>query len=394
MNPDEYSLGIAIGSLESVEPLEKVTWLKVQEATSNDSELILLMKSINVGHLPQEGDGLQGVLKYKRVFDDLSIVDSVIMYKDRIVMPSSLRPYLLQTLHAAHQGVSSMIARASTSIYWPGINEDVGRMRERCEDCNVRAPSQPSAPPTPLVHPRYPFQQICADYFHYEGNNYLAMVDRYSNWPSVFKSESGEGSRQFIKVLKSHCEIFGIPEELSSDGGPEFTSYETQKFFKNWGIRHRMSSVGFPHSNCRAELAVKTIKRMLMNNVSASGALDTDKFRRALLQYKNTPDKDTKLSPVQIVFGRPIRDFLPNHPKKYEPASVWSLTAEKREAALAKRHATERERLEEHTKKLPALKIGDSVYIQNQAGNFPLRWDKSGVIIEVRNFDQYRVEVD
>ena len=30
----------------------------------------------------------------------------------------------------------------------------------------------------------------------------------------------------------------GVPKELSSDGGPEFTARETEDFFKRWGIHH------------------------------------------------------------------------------------------------------------------------------------------------------------
>ena len=61
--------------------------------------------------------------------------------------------------------------------------------------------------------------------------------------------------------------------ELSSDGGPEFIAKETESFLKRWGVRHRLSSVAFPSSNGRAELAVKLTKRLLMNNVSTNGDL-------------------------------------------------------------------------------------------------------------------------
>ena len=52
------------------------------------------------------------------------------------------------------------------------------------------------------------------------------------------------------------------------------------------------------------------------------------------------------------------------------------------------------ERWIEHTRSLPPLSVGDHVRIQNQVDNCPLRWDKTGVIIEVRQFYQYVVRVD
>ena len=51
------------------------------------------------------------------------------MYGSRIVIPASLRREVLECLHAAHQGVSGMKARASNSVYWPGIAADIASRR-------------------------------------------------------------------------------------------------------------------------------------------------------------------------------------------------------------------------------------------------------------------------
>ena len=57
------------------------------------------------------------------------------------------------------------------------------------------------------------------------------------------------------------------------------------------------------------------------------------------------------------------------------------------------RHAKEVEALLPHTKKIPPLKVGNSVRIQNQTGNAPRRWNKCGQVIEVRQNDQYAIKV-
>ena len=206
-----------------------------------------------------------------------------------------------------------------------------------------------------------------------------------------------EGSNKaddLIKILRSFFTTFGIAEELATDGGPQFTAEATKAFLKSYQCKHRISSVGNPHSNCRAEVAVKTVKRMLMANTSPTGSLDVDTFKRAMLVYRNSIDPETKTSPACMLFGRPVRDAIPAPLGKYCPHPTWRETLINREKALARRHNREREKWEQHTKQLPPLKIHDHVYIQNIIGNHPLRWERTGVVVECKPHNQYLIRTD
>ena len=98
----------------------------------------------------------------------------------------------------------------------------------------------------------------------YMGINYLVFVDRYSNWPIVFLKENGRAA-DLIHCLRHISTTFGTPEELTTDGGPQFTT-GLPHILSSWGVHHRLVSVGNTHANPRAEISVKTIKRMLMVN--------------------------------------------------------------------------------------------------------------------------------
>ena len=206
--------------------------------------------------------------------------------------------------------------------------------------------------------------------------------------------QSRDGSPGLVKNLRETFVTYGIADELSPDGGPEFTAEATQQLMSNWIVRHRLSSVALAHSNGRTELVVKTCKRMLMDNTGPNGEINLDKFRRGMLQNGNTPDSDTGLSPVQIIFGRSIKDFISILPGSNRPHNTWIETSRAREGARPARNVKKAERLIEHTVRLQPLKVDNRVFIQIQTGNNPLRWDRTGLVIEVKQFDQYAVRVD
>ena len=95
-----------------------------------------------------------------------------------------------------------------------------------------------------------------------------------------------------------------------------------------------------------------------------------------------------------MVFGRAMRDFLPSLPHKYEPAKDWVVTQEYRERTLALKREADRERWSRRTKDLEMLEVGTPVLIQNQTGNNPTKWDKTGVVLENKPHSQVLVRVD
>ena len=142
-----------------------------------------------------------------------------------------------------------------------------------------------------------------------------------------------------VSCLINCFSCYGVPVELSSDGGPEFTATSTESFLKRWGVSHRVSSAHHAQSNGRAEVAVKTVKRLLRSNTGPSGSLDTEKFLTTMLQFRNTPDPECRLSPAQVLFGRPLCDSLAfvNRLEKYSNPHVrpiWREAWQEKEAAL------------------------------------------------------------
>ena len=118
----------------------------------------------------------------------LYIGNGVVLYKDRVIVPGSLRKAVLDTLHSAHQGVSAMESRAQAMVFWPGITNDIHRVRNECYDCNKNAPTQPPQPTEHVSPPTAPFQQVFADFFDFAGRHYLVVGDRLSGWSEIYST--------------------------------------------------------------------------------------------------------------------------------------------------------------------------------------------------------------
>ena len=371
------------------EGVRSLTWSDVVQAAIPDEECASLVRQIEIG-FPEERDAVPNEIRqFWAMRDDLYVVQNVPFRGRRMLVPKSLRPQVLEGLHAAHQGVNGMLANARERLFWPGLDAAVRLTRAQCRQCNEHSPSQAREPAIETVEPDIPFQQVVMDLFDLAGHQFLVYADRYSGWVEVVKLRTAT-FKNMQQILLRWFSTFGVPEELSTDGGPPFNSNEYTVFLRTWGIRKRMSSAYFPQSNGRAEAVVKSAKRILLGNINpATGQIETDEATRALLLHRNTPAQDTGISPAVSLYGCPLKDHLPHYDRAFR--KEWQMIADAREVALGKRHM--RPHMLEG-RELECLQIGDAVQIQNQHGNRPNQWHSTGVIVEALPFRQYRVVVD
>ena len=246
---DDSEKQMVAGIIDDVDRFFAVTIEVVREETMNDTVLRALLGYVANGFPASAHDMPAGASKYWQFRHDMSADNGVLVYNDRVVIPSSLRNRVLENLHSAHQGTTNMTSRAQSCIFWPGMSADIQKTRDHCKTCNRNAPSQARLPPQQPRVPKSPFELICADYFKLRGKQYLVIADRLSGWPEILKVPPGSpssGSKGLCNALRCVFASFGAPEEITSDGGPEFVSDETKDFLARWGTQHRLSSAYFP----------------------------------------------------------------------------------------------------------------------------------------------------
>ena len=378
---------------------EIVTWDQVRAESAKDDICMTICNAIQDGFCVPKSDVEECLRPYYKLREELYSVEGVPFLNNRMHIPKTLRPRVLSILHSAHQGTTGMKRSIRDRFWWLGMDADINRTRDQCVDCNEMAPSNVKEPSLLPPEPEYPWQFMVMDYFESSGHHYLVAADRFTGWPEVYHQNGKLIS--LIRTCRRLFAHFGVPEEIASDGGPPFKSHEWPQFLKQWGIRWRLSSANFPQSNGRAELAVKTCKRMLQNNTDGTGRLDTAKFTQALLQYRNTPIMGLGMSPAYMLYGRQLRDALPSVPsgltyvERYgKPQSVWDDIRRQREISHSRKQAEVVERYDRDKHPLTPLLVMDSVSIQNQHGAHPLRWDRTGHVVERLANRQYMVKCD
>ena len=181
-----------------------------------------------------------------------------------------------------------------------------------CKKCQDMLPANAKEPLISKCKPTRPFQEVAADFCCYGGQNYLILVDCFTDWPDIIPMGNNTTAMHLIKVMRQSFCHTAIPDVLWSDGGPQFTAKCFQDFSKQWGFTHQMSSPYHPQSNGKIEATVKSMKKILATSWDTR-TLNENKLCRAILQYRNTPSCKDGLSPAQKLYGRPIQDTLPAH---------------------------------------------------------------------------------
>ena len=121
-----------------------------------------------------------------------------------------------------------------------------------------------------------------------------------------------------------HFARYGIPDQVISDNGTQFTSDEFTNFSRTWDFEHLTSSPGNSKANTKAESGVTTAKRMLKKSIRAG----TDPYL-AVLDYRNTPTQGMTTSPEQRLMSRRTKTLLPATQSLLLPKTI-NLESEKK----------------------------------------------------------------
>ena len=119
-NPDLAESALMATIYKDTRELGTLSWSLIAKETALDTSLSHLLNLIKQGDatLAHSHPSLE---PFWPICESVYVQEGVILYQDRVIIPLSLRRQVLQHLHAAHQGTSTMEQRARAIVYWPGL---------------------------------------------------------------------------------------------------------------------------------------------------------------------------------------------------------------------------------------------------------------------------------
>lgn len=292
----------------------------------------------------------------------------------RVIIPPAFRNRMLEELHEQHPGIFRMKALSRSYIWWPGIDADIEGKVKACHDCKRVSNTPPTAPLQPWSWPTRPWQRLHVDYAEHQGQYFFVLTDAHSKWPEIF-AMTKTTTEKTITILRHLFSSYGLPEEIVSDNGPQFTSDLFADFLQQNGIKHTRSAPYHPATNGAAERMVQVLKKTLKRS---SGLSMDHQLANLLLSYRSTPHTTTGVPPAELFLKRQLRTRL-------------TLLRPDQEATIRQKQRQQKEQHDHDSKQLRTFQPGDHVAVRQFRG--PEKW-VPGIIVQSLGTVGYMVNIN
>jgi hypothetical protein len=307
---------------------------------------------------------------------ELTTQSGCLLWGLRVVIPASLHQQVTELLHEAHVGVVRMKATARMHVWWPKMSESIEELAKKCYACAQIKGDPPKAPLHSWQWPERPWQRLHIDYAGpFLGRQFLIVVDAHSEFPYAIPVPDTTANVT-IKELYALFSVHGLPDQIVSDNGAQFTSDIFSNFCRTLGVQHIRSAAYHPSTNGKAERFVRTFKTAMTAMKSEAGPLDL-KLLKFLFRYRSTPHTTTGRTPAELLYGRPLRtlfDVLKPSPRTTVENSL------ARQQLAHNRSARER-----------SFQVGDTVFVRSH-GHGAKKW-RAGTIVAIAGPLTYDIRI-
>ena len=315
----------------------------------------------------------------------------------RPVIPRKWTRPVFESIHClSHTGVRPTQRAVAARFVWHGLQRDVRRWCRECHACqsskvhrHVRAPLVTRDPPdgrflslhVDIVGPL----PVC------EGMEYLfTVIDRFTRWPEAIPLPNCRAETCAKAFIRHWISRFGVPYDVTSDRGPQFTSSLWTELNRLLGIKALRTTAYHPQANGMVERLHRQLKAALRARLQDTNWMD--ELPIVLLGIRSAWREDTDCPPAELVYGTTLHlpgEFfaISDANSHLKPSSVFlqQLQAYMRKALPPppKYHGT-------HSFQIPnGLSHSGYVYVRRDSHRSPLQRPYSGPYRIVETSDKY-----
>ena len=152
----------------------------VKQTTKVDAEMQTLIKAIETDRWTSPE-----VQDYKRLKDEFSVYNGVVLRMNRILIPPTLRSRAVELAHLGHQGIVKTKQLIRYKVWFPGIDKLTEDNEKNCLSCQAATAKSP--PPEPLrmtTLPSAPWKEVAVDFAgpFLCGDYIMVVVDEFSEF--------------------------------------------------------------------------------------------------------------------------------------------------------------------------------------------------------------------
>jgi transposase InsO family protein len=277
------------------------------------------IRYLNQGDLPDDNPEFAAKVTtscLNMLIDDDQILRYVHRDKTLICVPDELQELALQSSHdvvqSGHLGIAKTYRRVLSQYWWPKVATDTAYYVKNCPRCLAHKPP-PRHPKEPLGNRDVPdrvWERVHLDVWSPGGASdsgklyVIAFVDAFSKFVVAEATENHTAATVVDTFLNRVETAFGMPEELVSDGAPEFRSLLFSQIFQAAGVTRKIVTRYRPQANGQVERFFRTLRPMLAT-LCHGRPRDWDKvLPHAIFAYNTSYNAVIQNTPFFLMYGR------------------------------------------------------------------------------------------
>ena len=132
----------------------------------------------------------------------------------------------------------------------------------------------------------------------------LTVIDRFTRWPEAIPLGKTDAATIGNAFALNWVARFGVPEAITSDRGPQFTSELWKALAESIGAKVHHTTAYHPQSNGLVERFHRSLKAALRARLTNADWIN--ELPWVMLGLRTAPKQDMGVSVAEMVFGAPL----------------------------------------------------------------------------------------